>query len=280
MTSETPRSYHYQLIDSTQSEAGRLLGEYTEHRAGPLFTVTAHAQTKGRGRFNRTWNAAPGTCSLSTIVVRIPGPFAASAPWLTALGAIAAAQIVREAFPALAGEVTLKWPNDLQLSGKKFGGVIATALNQITADTPWVDVACGIGVNTTMTAAQLPVSAATSLQVELEKRGFTAELSTEQLRGQIIERVLVLVTRWQEKQWDAHASGLAAQYRQSLDTLGKTVIATVLTEAQPRQITGILTDLTDCGHALIATTAGEELVSAGDVTLRTPQKFVTFQEAL
>jgi BirA family biotin operon repressor/biotin-[acetyl-CoA-carboxylase] ligase len=81
--------------------------------------VFAEEQTRGRGRFGRTWGAPRGKAVLCSVVLR-PEIEAERVPLLTAMGALAAADVVGE-------EARIRFPNDVMLDGKKIAGVLVEA---------------------------------------------------------------------------------------------------------------------------------------------------------
>src|SRR5215211_7094906 len=88
-------------------------------------TVLAEEQTEGRGRLGRAWVAPPGSSLLLSVVLR--PPIGREAVWLTVAAAgVALAEAVDAVAPA-AGPATLKWPNDLELHGRKAAGLLAEA---------------------------------------------------------------------------------------------------------------------------------------------------------
>ncbi len=109
--------------DSTQDEVRRRL------RAGaaPPLWVMARRQTAGRGRKGREWVSRTGNLHLSA-GLRLAVP-AASLPQLSFVAALAAHKAVcalaqRHGQPELKELLTLKWPNDLLLAGRKVGGLL------------------------------------------------------------------------------------------------------------------------------------------------------------
>ena len=80
--------------------------------------VLADHQTAGRGRRGRAWHAAPGQSLLLSLVWR-EGP---AETWPRALLGLALA--TAEALDTLDLAPTLKWPNDVRLSGHKVAGMI------------------------------------------------------------------------------------------------------------------------------------------------------------
>jgi BirA family biotin operon repressor/biotin-[acetyl-CoA-carboxylase] ligase len=105
-------------------------------------------QTAGRGRYGRAWDAPAGTALLCSIALH--PPLDRSAPELTLVGAIAAAEAV-EAATGLAAQI--KWPNDVMLNRGKVAGVLGELRDGV--------VTLGIGINVNQTREQLPPQATT-----------------------------------------------------------------------------------------------------------------------
>ena len=85
-------------------------------------TVLADEQSAGRGRRGRTWHSPPGANIYLSMVVR-PALAPASAAVLT----LAAGLAIVDAVVASGVEdsrVTIKWPNDVRIEGRKLGGVL------------------------------------------------------------------------------------------------------------------------------------------------------------
>ena len=121
---------NYPILDSTNEEARRLAraGE-----RGPLWIV-AREQRSGRGRRGHAWISQSGNL-FATLLTRAPAPVAAQLGFAAGLAAA-------EAIAALApsAQVSLKWPNDVLLEGRKAAGVL---LETWTGDA----LAIGIGIN-------------------------------------------------------------------------------------------------------------------------------------
>jgi BirA family biotin operon repressor/biotin-[acetyl-CoA-carboxylase] ligase len=118
-------------MDLAHSAAGR------GAPAGTL--ILANAQQAGRGRGGRRWSSPPGGGLWMTLVERPRTPAG-----LDVLSLRVGLHLA-EALDALAGEdVRLKWPNDLQVAGRKLAGILIEAR--------WRDqrvewVAIGVGLN-------------------------------------------------------------------------------------------------------------------------------------
>ena len=105
---------------------------------GPEWSVAiADAQTAGRGRQGHAWQSEAGNLHLS-VLLRPRGP---AALWgrLPLLAGLATAE-------AIGSGAQLKWPNDVQVGGRKVAGVLVESASSGAAVESAV---VGIGVNVT-----------------------------------------------------------------------------------------------------------------------------------
>ena len=123
-------------IDSTLSEARRL-AEAGE--VGPKWII-ARRQTAGRGRRGRSWVDKPGNLA-ATLLIRVHAS-PREAAQATFIAALAVADLL-DVFvsPAL---VSIKWPNDVLLDGRKACGILVESGAHASGGL-WLAV--GIGVN-------------------------------------------------------------------------------------------------------------------------------------
>ena len=153
------RYIHKGLIDSTSSEIGRLALE----GAPEGIIVTADAQTAGKGRRGRSWEAEAGTSLLFSLLLR-PNLVPDAAPRITLLMAMAVTKAIRE----MTGlKAQIKWPNDVVVNAKKVCGIL-TEMQVKNGAIDYVVVGTGVNVNQTSIPAELENSA-TSLLLEKEK---------------------------------------------------------------------------------------------------------------
>jgi len=104
--------------------------------------VIADAQTKGKGRLNRVWQS-PAGCNLYTSIIIRPPTESARASQITLMAGVAVAELLS----SYCSSVTLKWPNDVQIGGKKVSGILA----EMRASGKRVDfIIVGIGININM----------------------------------------------------------------------------------------------------------------------------------
>jgi BirA family biotin operon repressor/biotin-[acetyl-CoA-carboxylase] ligase len=248
-------------LPSTMARAGELAAAGAPEGA----TVVADRQTEGRGRLGRGWVAPPGSSLLLSVVLRPPLP--RDAMWLTvaaagvalagAVEAVAARAVPadRGAGPEPPGPlVGLKWPNDLEVGGRKAAGLLAEA--HLEGQRPaWVVL--GMGVNVAQRQDDFPpelAGRATSLALALQ-----APVDRAALLGAWAERFL---EGYRHLAAGEPGPTLAA-YRRRLVTLGRQVRAERV-GAEP--VVGTAVDLTATGGLVVQTASGARVaVLAGDV---------------
>lgn len=101
--------------------------------------LAAESQTAGRGRRGRRWYSAPGLGVTFSLARRIGRP----AGELASLSLVAGVAAVRALRALGAGQVALKWPNDLLSDGRKLGGILVETRTQGRSSLAVI----GIGVN-------------------------------------------------------------------------------------------------------------------------------------
>ena len=156
------RIHHFFRTDSTNSVALQLAADGEPHGA----LVVAEEQTAGRGRLGRAWFSEKTSGIYLSILLR-PTLALQQAPLLTLAAGLAARDAVveatRSAGSGQAGlSVDLRWPNDLLINGKKFGGIL-TEMQAEANRLRHVVVGIGINVNHTKMPAELE-AIATSLR--------------------------------------------------------------------------------------------------------------------
>jgi BirA family transcriptional regulator, biotin operon repressor / biotin---[acetyl-CoA-carboxylase] ligase len=132
---------HFSQTDSTNSRARELAAAGAPHGT----VVTAAEQTAGRGRQGRGWTAPPNKALLYSAIVRPLEQRHATLPLAVPLAVCEAAE---ELEPSIEGKV--KWPNDVQVEGRKLAGVLIEARPQ----DGWA--ALGIGLNLSISKEEFP----------------------------------------------------------------------------------------------------------------------------
>ena len=108
---------HFRVTDSTNTRARELAAAGAPHGT----VVTAAEQTEGRGRQGRAWTAPPGKALLYSAILRPLG----DRPLLPLAVALAVCEAAEDLPPEI--ECRVKWPNDVQVEGRKLAGILIEA---------------------------------------------------------------------------------------------------------------------------------------------------------
>lgn len=205
--------------------------------------VSSH-QSAGRGRFTRVWEAPPGTSLAISVLLRPPPAVAARRwLWLPLVAGLAVADGLR-ASTGVAAE--LKWPNDVLADGRKLCGILAERVDSVHGPAAVI----GMGVNTTLSADQLPVPTATSVVLA----GGTADDAA------LAEAVLAALGGWYTR-WLA-AEDLRGEYAARCTSVGRRVRV----QLSPDDVVeGLATGVDADGCLLVSVAGGERAFAAGDV---------------
>ncbi|PTK60695.1 biotin--[acetyl-CoA-carboxylase] ligase [Staphylococcus nepalensis] len=122
-------------IDSTQLLAKQKLVGNSE-----TFMILSDEQTNGKGRFNRPWDSSRGNGLWMSIVLRPKVSF----EMITKFNLFMALGIKDTMQRFCNDKVTIKWPNDIYIDGRKACGF----LTEMVANSDGIEaVICGIGIN-------------------------------------------------------------------------------------------------------------------------------------
>lgn len=235
-------------VDSTNSEAERQLAA-----DGPVpLVILARAQTRGRGRRGRIWHSPAAGNLYCTFVFR-PQLEPAQLQGFTLWMGLNLCELVANFCKITPG---LKWPNDLFLGDRKFGGMLTEA--RIDAD-QIRDLVFGLGLNLNGRTRDLPPELASTATSLAEATG--APLDLNRFAAALIGRVLA-----------AYGHFIAGGYRNKFADLwkqydmlrGRPVTVTQGT----RIVAGTATGIDDQGSLIVRLNAGRtERFRAGEVTL-------------
>lgn len=261
------------------SEAGSTNDELVERanaldsQWGDLSVFVTDNQTMGRGRLGRTWAAPQGKSLAISVLVRprladgsaLP---IASIGWLSLLAGAAMTATVRAIVEPYAArladeadseasadlEVSLKWPNDVHISGYKVCGVLAELLPDAAG------AVIGAGLNLALDEHDLPTLTSTSL---LLATGTAPD--PDAVLADYLARFAALYRDLLAAGGDAGASGLRANVRELCGTIGRAVRVELPGDAE---LIGRALDIDAEGRLLVENLQNGEVqaVAAGDVT--------------
>lgn len=146
-----------QVIDTVDSTNAKLLHDADGDVQGHphLSVLLTRDQRAGRGRLDRSWTTPPGSALAVSVLLRVSAVAPSDRGWIPLIAGAAMTRAISAQLARL--QVTLKWPNDVLVDGLKICGILA----EVLPSDPHV-VVVGAGVNTSMVAADLPVTTATS----------------------------------------------------------------------------------------------------------------------
>jgi BirA family biotin operon repressor/biotin-[acetyl-CoA-carboxylase] ligase len=226
----------------------------------PEFSVhMTLSQTAGRGRLGRVWVAPPGLTLAASILLKPRLADGRPLPldnfgWLPLIAGLAMTRAVRAVLPNT--HVALKWPNDVQIEGKKVAGLLAELLP--TAD----GLVMGSGVNLAIPAELLPTPTSTSLG--LHDAALEGDELVDAVLGGYIEELHHLCADYLAANGDAERSGIRTAVSDVCSTLGQNVRVELPGGAT---LFGVASALDQDGRVLVTLANGTvSAVAAGDVT--------------
>jgi len=243
---------HYQ--DELGSTNTKLL-ELGEKGASEGTVVIADKQTEGKGRLERTWISPAGTNLYISVLFR-PEISAADSALFTFLASIALKETIDKTGVT---NTKIKWPNDIQIEGKKVAGV----LTEMRSKREMVDfIVVGIGVNINMAREQI--------NAEMGKVARTATSIKENL-GKDIERakfaadLLLELEKWYRIFSSKGRTLILREWTEKWGDLNKRVRINIEGE---KEFEGTAIGIDDRGYLLIKADNGEiSKIIAGDVTV-------------
>ena len=195
------RLVHLDTVTSTMDEVRRLAQEGEPEGT----VVVVEEQTAGRGRFNRAW-ISPRSQNLSFSLLLRPTP--AQLPFVNMAAALSICRTVADV-GALRADV--KWPNDVQVGGRKISGILVES--SLEGDELAFAVV-GIGVNVNFDPGLYPEIASTATSLYRET-------------GRPMDRTEVLrcLLEHLDDLYEAVKAGesLTKEWCEKLNTLGRTV---------------------------------------------------------
>ena len=243
---------HWVYLDKVTS-TNRYAADLAEAGDPDGTVVIAEEQKLGRGRMARRWFSPPDVNLYMSALFR-PKVSPQQLPSMSLVAGLAVARAVKKLYPKIA--VSVKWPNDLMVDGKKLAGVLCDMRAEVD-NVHYLVV--GIGINVNMRAVALPPElngVATSLR-ELLKR----DASRQHLAAEILNQLEDLYRIW-----------LAGGLRPLIPELEKTSLLQgreVAVSLLSGEIRGKVVGIAPSGALILQTMTGarKEILS-GDVHVR------------
>lgn len=227
---------YFETLDSTQTYLKQHFNELADQTV-----VTTDTQTAGRGRFDRRWVSEPGGLYFSILLKPQKTDFLANLTQLLAL-------CVCQAAEQYAVQPNLKWPNDVQVAGKKLCGILSEA---ITQNGRIAGLVMGAGIN----VAQKDLSHVGQPAVSLR------ELGVHVAKEDFMQNVLDLFFQSYPAVVAEGFSVIRPAYKERFPFLGKQISIKNGTAA----VTGIAQDLSPRGTLMLSTQGTTQEILIGDL---------------
>ncbi len=280
-----PKIEWLDTVDSTNDAVRRRFAD--EDQFAQFQTLATTNQTAGRGRLDREWLETPdASLAISTYLEFSADAARTSIGWVTlAAGLALRATLAELAGPHQASRLQLKWPNDVLIEGRKTAGILGEILGVIAGGERFACVV-GTGINlrdpqaltTPIPIVAPPAAAGAAFAAAQVSEAFAnadalanatsiADLGlhvphedlTVRYVGELASRIDALISH----NGDAEASGLAAELRDNLTTLGRRVRVSRLEDTD---LVGTASGVASTGELLVTDDAGtEHAVRVGDV---------------
>ncbi|MEE3848777.1 biotin--[acetyl-CoA-carboxylase] ligase [Gordonia sp. LSe1-13] len=233
-----------EVVDSTGSTNADLITRAATDDVDGTVRLTTD-QTAGRGRHTRQW-VAPAGGQLAMSAALAVGDDTEHLGWLSLIAGLAAVEALDE---VVGIRPTLKWPNDVLIDDRKVAGILSEYTRTPTGGLAVI----GTGINTAMSADELPVPTATSLQISVGRAVSSTELAATFLRA-----LGDLLTHW-----PGDLDRLIGTYRDRSDTIGRRV---KLALPGDLEVTGTAVGVDAMGRIVVDADGREVVAAAGDVT--------------
>ena len=216
--------------------------------AGVIPVLACDRQHAGRGRRGRAWLAWPGASLTFSALWRFP----VGAPVPAGLSLVAGVAVARTLEQLGVAGVELKWPNDIQVHGRKLGGILV----ELSGGRE-VAAVVGIGIN-----LSLPPGA--------EVPGRTDVSALDQLidTPPAPERLLAELLRTQRALFDTYTSAGFPAFAGAWNQRNAHADLPVRVSGEQIELSGVCLGVDADGALLLRTDTGVQRVLAGDVSLR------------
>ena len=227
---------HVDEVDSTQNY---LKAQFVGLAHGTV--VQADRQTAGRGRYDRTWVSNDGGLYFSVLLIPTKTDFL---PNLTQLMALS----ICRGLEMLGVHPNLKWPNDVQVDGRKIAGILSETI--FTAGKLQA-VILGVGINIEQDGLSHVGQPATSLKY--------LHVQTDKIA--LLHTIMDLFWRDYNALISTGFETLREDYVKRFPALGKEVTV----RNGDKTICGIAEDISPRGTLLLQTPQGQEEIYIGDL---------------
>jgi BirA family biotin operon repressor/biotin-[acetyl-CoA-carboxylase] ligase len=236
----------YQSVQSTNTLAHVLAASGAKE--GTL--IISEHQKQGRGRHNKKWFSTDSVGLYCSIILK-PNIHPSHAPGLSLVTALALADTIKKYGKI---DVSIKWPNDVLINGKKVAGIL-TEMSSEFDRTHFVIV--GIGVNTNHQRNQFPQ--------DIKK----SAISIRQVLGKSLIRVKFLQNFLYhfEKEYDIFKKDGLTQSINRIIQLSSLINREISLKIGRKKLSGKVLNIDNDGCLVVRTKNGVKTYHAGEVSI-------------
>lgn len=237
---------YFKEIDSTNIKAKDL----AEGGAPEGTVIIAEKQVMGRGRKGRTWLSPEGDGIYASLILR-PAMAPSGAPKITLMTAVAVAEALLSLVQI---KITIKWPNDIMVRGKKLAGILTEIATDMDA-VNYIIVGLGLNVNTPLQ----------NLSEELKDRATSIYIETGEplSRTRLVRAYLEYFEKYYEMFKANNFTPIMNRWKQLSNIIGQKITVDVI----GRKHVGEVTDIDDEGVLILKDDeGGYQRIFSGDIT--------------
>jgi BirA family biotin operon repressor/biotin-[acetyl-CoA-carboxylase] ligase len=213
--------------------------------------VIADSQSRGKGRYQRSWYSPPGANIYTSLILR-PQITPSEASMIPIMAGVAVAEVLNF---YCSGRISLKWPNDVLINSKKVCGILSQAKMEMRK----IDfIVLGIGINVNIGYNQFSKTirdSATSIAIENGRK-----ISRQDLVISLYENL----EKWYKKLQKKRFGAIKQKWLKLSPMIGRIVQVKFSDETWEGKATG----LDDDGSLILLTGENKEIkISAGDATI-------------
>lgn len=237
------RRVYLETVDSTNKWAKEHISELEDKTV-----IYTYNQTSGRGRLNRKWNNVGSDNIYASIVLKPSDRMTEIYSNLTQYLCV----VLSEIFGEYGVTPKIKWPNDIQINGKKISGILAEGVSE-RGKLEGIVLGFGVNLNTSKEILDKINQPATSLNIETGK-----EIDKEEFLKNVLNKFCLLYDRFIEKGFLL----IKDDYIKRVSFLGKNVSVQVFDKI----IEGRAVEITDNGALKIVDKNNkEQTLLIGDI---------------
>lgn len=240
------RIINFEVVDSTNNRAREMIEKGVEEGT----VVIAEEQLAGRGRQGRTWYSEKGKNLLFSLIIK-----SITSEKVNGVLSLASALSVANAVKNLYGlSVECKWPNDLNINGKKFCGILLESVRK--ADN-LLGICVGIGINVNQLKFPPEINSGTiSLAMALGK-----DLNRDELLREVLLQLENNFSRLKE----GFVDDILKEWKRMSPHIGRNISFKINKEV----ICGIMEDISKDGALVVRKGDKKILLYSGEISYAT-----------